>query len=98
MQQNSIYIPANRKLMPTNDLKQVEGKRFSALDVNVKYNEPISENELRRRIKSQEPRVEETVYILSSNPSSVQSSQKQSPKVSTNYYVSNHYGLNSGNV
>ena len=44
MKQNSIYIPTNRKLMPTNDMKQIEGKRFSALDVSVNYKKPISEN------------------------------------------------------
>ena len=70
MKQNNIYIPANRKLVPTKHTEVVKGKTFAALDVNVRYNKPISEEEFRERYKKQGNLFEETLYEVSSKPSS----------------------------
>lgn len=67
-QKNNIYIPAARKLIPTQDLKNVENKQFKIVDINVHKGKPLTEEEFQKEHRSQSPVLKKIVYKVESNP------------------------------
>lgn len=79
-----MYVPVNKRLVPTKDLELVKNKRFEAIDMEEKYYKPIPAIKFNSVNRWNINKVEEVVYQTEDQLQARSSNFRNGPTVTMN--------------